>query len=174
MILHLHSGHHRKNDLQHCYEHKIPPDDMSTYVLSRNVANAITGNLTNWTTVLCWRDQMAKGRVAAIIAGPPFETWSAARTRPIEGMKHPPRPLRNHTMPWGLRYFSQEEYDQHMRLVSFTCWSVVGGSELVVVRVHASKFGPVGQPEWLRGMPGEFAVTSLLCMICDGHVSSFP
>ena len=55
---------------------------------------------------------MAKGRVAAILAGTLCETWSAARHRKVTNMKHPPRPLRSREQPWGLSYLSQQEYDQ--------------------------------------------------------------
>ena len=55
---------------------------------------------------------MAKGRAAAIIAGPPCETWSAVRYRAVPNVKKPPRPLRSREGPWGLPYLSQKEYNQ--------------------------------------------------------------
>ena len=70
------------------------------------------GDLTNWTTVDFWITQMRDGRVAALLAGPPCETWSAARTRPLPDVKHQPRPLRSRELPWGLHYLSTREYDQ--------------------------------------------------------------
>ena len=90
-MLHLYSGQRREGDLQYWYEHIASDTNNYILFLSIDIANnEVKGDLTKWTTTAFWIDQMHKGRVAAIIAGPPCETWSAARTIPIEGMKHPP------------------------------------------------------------------------------------
>ena len=113
MILHLYSGQRREGDLQHWMEQIAPPTLSQTYVLSIDIANdAVKGDLTNWTTVIFWIDQMKAGRVAALMAGPPCETWSAARTRPLPNVKRQPRPLRSRDLPWGLHYLTMREYDQ--------------------------------------------------------------
>ena len=113
VTLRLHSGQGRHEDFQRWYERFTDPDNITTHVLSIDIANnATTGDLTNWDTVAFWLNQMAKGWVAAILAGPPCETWSAVRFRKILNMKYPPRPLRSRTRPWGLSYLSQREYDQ--------------------------------------------------------------
>merc|ERR1712203_931147 len=63
VILHLYSGQRREGDFQYWYEHFTAPDDLSTYVLSIDIANnATTGDLTNWDTVNFWLNQMAKDR----------------------------------------------------------------------------------------------------------------
>ena len=78
-----------------------------------DIANdAVRGDLANWTAVIFWIDQMKAGRVAALMAGPPCETWSAARTRPLPNVKRQPRPLRSRDLPWGLHYLTMREYDQ--------------------------------------------------------------
>ena len=60
-MLHLYSGHRRDNDMQYWYEAMRVPDDMTTYALSVDVANAaVTGDLPNWTTSFFWLDQLAK------------------------------------------------------------------------------------------------------------------
>ena len=96
VILHLYSGQRREGDLQYWTEQVAPPTTAQTYVLSIDIANdAVKGDLTNWATVNFWVDQMRTGAVAAVMAGPPCETWSAARTRPLPNVKHQPRPLRS-------------------------------------------------------------------------------
>ena len=113
MLLHLYSGQRREGDLQYWTEHIAPPTDAQLYVLSIDIANdANKGDLTKWTTVNFWILQMRDGRVAALLAGPPCETWSAARTRPLPNVKRQPRPLRSRQQPWGLSYLSNREYDQ--------------------------------------------------------------
>ena len=73
VILHLYSGQRRHEDFQHWHEVFTSPDDTSTHVLSIDIANnSKTGDLTNWTTIAFWLNQMALGRVAAILAGPPW------------------------------------------------------------------------------------------------------
>eukprot|EP00959_Pyramimonas_sp_CCMP1952_P200856 4200929-Pyramimonas_sp.AAC.1 len=75
-------------------------------VLSVDVANRhVHGDLTVESTVRLWILLLRSGRVAAILAGPPCETWSAARHLPIPanapGGARPPRPLRSKDVLWG-------------------------------------------------------------------------
>ena len=113
MALHLYSGQRREGYLQYWIEKLSPPTLSQTYVLSTDIANgAVKGDLARWTTVSFWIAQMRDGRIAAPLAGPPSETWSAACTRPLPDVKHQPRPLRSRQQPWGLHYLSDREYDQ--------------------------------------------------------------
>ena len=81
-VFHLYSGQRPEGNLQYWMEHLSPPTTSQTYVLSIDIANdSVRGDRTKWTTVTFWITQMKDGRVAALIAGPPCETWSAARTR---------------------------------------------------------------------------------------------
>ena len=47
-----------------------------------------------------------------MLAGPPCETWSAAKCREIPTAKNPPRPLSSRETHWGLSCLSQRECDQ--------------------------------------------------------------
>ena len=53
---------------------------LPVFVLSLDVANDPNlGDLTNSRTVALWLDLLLRGFVVGILAGPPCETWSAAR-----------------------------------------------------------------------------------------------
>eukprot|EP00959_Pyramimonas_sp_CCMP1952_P440639 9225451-Pyramimonas_sp.AAC.1 len=86
-------------------------------VLSVDVANhPVHGDLTVESTVWLWISLLRSGRVAAMIAGPPCETWSAPRHLPIPanapGGARPPRPLRSKDALWGFGHVNARESAQ--------------------------------------------------------------
>ena len=56
---------------------------------------------------------MHSGRIAAVLGGPPCETWSRARhLPPNQCLGRPPRPLRSPASLWGLRHLRAREAQQ--------------------------------------------------------------
>ena len=157
VLLHLYSGQRREGDVQYWTEHLAPPTDAQIYVLSIDIANdANKGDLTKWTTVNFWILQMREGKVAALLAGPPCETWSAARTRPLQNVKRQPRPLRSRQQPWGLSYLSTREYDQldlgnQLLRVTILCLYVAYHTRVPAVMEHpaTAEDERMGASSWL-------------------------
>ncbi len=115
-ILHLFSGARRKGDFQDWAEQAAHRRGIDVVILSIDVVlNEVTGDLQNPHTVQQWKSLILQGKVGALLAGPPCETWSRARairtqccTRWLEpGATCPscrrvmPRPLRSPDAPWG-------------------------------------------------------------------------
>ena len=112
-MLHLFSGHRREGDLQHVLE------GLSTartfYVISIDIiCDPILGDLTRQDVRAVWLKATASGEVVAVIAGPPCETWSAARFFPTLPNRDaaPPRPLRSLEAPWGRDNLTGRERQQ--------------------------------------------------------------
>ena len=111
-ILHFFSGARRAGDLQEQFEKARVEYPMNVEVLSLDVANdALWGDLTRPGTVAFWLGAIRDGWVAGVWAGPPCETWSAARYLPVQA-RDPPRPLRSRDRPWGRRDLKRAEMQQ--------------------------------------------------------------
>ncbi len=113
LVLHLYSGRRRRGDGQHWIEALAP--DRNLFVLSVDVAlSKEHGDLSDSRTVARWRDLLSTGRVLAVIAGPPCESWSTARHVALtrSSFRPPPRPLRSLVEPWGMAGVSAKEQEQ--------------------------------------------------------------
>ena len=98
-ILHFFSGARREGDLQAMFESSRLAFPMAVDVLSLDVANdTLWGDPARPGTVAFWLGAIRDGWVAGIWAGPPCETWSAARYLEVE-VRDPPRPLRSQERP---------------------------------------------------------------------------
>eukprot|EP00434_Breviolum_minutum_P042327 symbB.v1.2.037671.t1/scaffold5629.1/size25172/1 len=97
-VLHLFSGHARRGDLAWWVE-KVTQHQPATIAFDV-VHHAEKGDLTNENTFNFLMALLRSGRVLAVQAGPPCETWSVARHQALEGGGRAPRPLRSR---WQLR-----------------------------------------------------------------------
>eukprot|EP00959_Pyramimonas_sp_CCMP1952_P035414 742039-Pyramimonas_sp.AAC.1 len=76
------------------------------------------GDLTRDEAIMLWTRLLRAGLVAAILGGPPCETWSIARFRPpmprADGSvtRHPPVPLRMRGQLLGLKSINMRERAQ--------------------------------------------------------------
>ena len=117
-FLHLFSGQRRPQDLQHWIEvlNTSTVHSKPVWVLSLDVANdRERGDLRKDSTVKFWMALMAQGVVVGVMAGPPCETWSTARSVALDPV--PPRrrigpkvrPVRSRALPWGVRGLTHRE-----------------------------------------------------------------
>ena len=124
-MLHLFSGRRREADIQYWIEELARQTGHSVICLSFDLAIDERCDLLD-SHAQSWLRQMIKaGRILALIAGPPCETWSRARGTPLqdESSSGQPRVLRSSQEPWGLVGMSQREHTQCLvgsRLLQFT------------------------------------------------------
>lgn len=87
VVLHLYSGRRRHGDLQHYLEKFWPAKGKGilTVVSVDLVCDEQWGDVTKQATREFWLQAIASRWVAAIISGPPCETWSIARSRQTPG-----------------------------------------------------------------------------------------
>ena len=110
-VLHLFSGRRRHNDVQAQLEYVTAFETYTVITLSLDLAvHEVYGDLSD-NTVLChWFLQCRRGLVVGFVAGPPCETWSAARHNMLEDASAPP--LRSEQHPWGLDSLELKHYIQ--------------------------------------------------------------
>ena len=133
-VLHFFSGRRRTNDLQQALEHLTIPNDAVLFVISLDVmVSADHGNLTDVGQQTAILKLIRLGMIAAIYAGPPCETWTLARFQPVEGCKHPPRPLRSKQEPWGFVHVSLREGQQLAVGNQLMCFALHSILELALV-----------------------------------------
>ena len=85
IVLHVFSGRRRRGDLQD-YMEQIAACHPETYlhVVSLDVVvDATYGDVCNVETRRFWLDGIRTGQVTALLAGPPCNTWSAARGKEL-------------------------------------------------------------------------------------------
>ena len=100
-VLHLFSGHARRGDLAWWVDKvtQHQPFGVATIAFDA-VHHAEKGDLTNENTFKFLLALLRSGRVLAVQAGPPCETWSVARHQALEGGGRAPRPLRSSSGAW--------------------------------------------------------------------------
>ena len=119
LVLHLFSGRRRVGDCVHwarqMSESLQHHHGVTMCMVSVDTAiHATQGDLDvgrNYSLIVSLAN---KGIFAAVISGPPCETWSAARNLPIDDARgfRGPRPLRDAEAPWGLAHRTQRELCQ--------------------------------------------------------------
>ena len=113
IVLHLFSGRRRHGDLQEFME-KIAADqqDEMLFVVSIDiVVDSRFGDVRNSYTRQFWLSAIRAGYVLALLAGPPCNTWSAARAHQLLGdrRRHAPRVVRPADEMWGASSLSLRE-----------------------------------------------------------------
>eukprot|EP00438_Fugacium_kawagutii_P013224 Skav201210 [mRNA] locus=scaffold651:124252:125484:+ [translate_table: standard] len=116
VYVHLYSGRRRFGDVHQWLEERVGCARGSTVILSLDTA--VDPKLNIWCPTLWgFLCEVAKqGRLAALLLGPPCETWSAARHRVLQdqwgNLLRGPRPLRGRLRPWGLPHCGLSELRQ--------------------------------------------------------------
>ena len=106
-IAHLFCGHRRAGDLQ-SFLHDMPPlEGITLHILSVDIIFGENANLLSPEKRSVWISAFVQCMIIALFAGPPCETYSAARHHLIAGRKV--RPVRSSTHPWGLCSMSIRE-----------------------------------------------------------------
>ena len=113
-IFHLFSGRRRVGDchwwLEHIGHHLWP--GVTIRMLSLDTAvHPELGNLANGENYDYVRRFAQGGLIAGVLAGPPCETWSAARHIQLDDGAGP-RPLRSAALPWSLPECTGQELKQ--------------------------------------------------------------
>lgn len=76
------------------------------------VVDGTMGNVMLPSTRMFWFNSVRSGQVLAYLAGPPCETWSAARHQQLGDVRRAPRPIRSATELWGFTSVSLREARQ--------------------------------------------------------------
>ena len=152
-VVHLFSGAKRKWDLHECINRQVPPDGCSFMPISLDVVlDSIRGNLMARSNQDFWLLHAKRGRLYAIVAGPPCETWSVARWRHYEDGTGP-RPLRTQQEVWGLGIMKLREMRQiitgncllHFALLMAAA-QMVAGNLAFIEHPSEGERKPQGQP----------------------------
>ena len=150
LVVHLFSGQRRPGDVQDHLERCIALSSRPVVVLSLDIVNnKVQGDLADGKIVNFWIQEVLRRRVLATIGGPPCESWSAARLKPLSDTRHGPPPLRHADTPWGMHGLSEKLYRQLrvanalMRtMITFLHASYASGN--IAVMEHPQ------YPEWYR------------------------
>ena len=79
-------------------------------VVSLDIAiDAMRGNVLSHRMKGRLIDWAITGRMVGLIAGPPCETWTAARFFELVGVRDPPKPIRSADVPSGLPDVTNKE-----------------------------------------------------------------
>ena len=111
VVLHVFSGRRRRGDLQDYMEQIAArhPETLLSVVSLDIVVDATYGDVCKVETRKFWLDGIRAGFVTALLAGPPCNTWSAARgkelqpneNQPSSGHWKGPRVVRPSNEAWG-------------------------------------------------------------------------
>ena len=178
LVLHLFSGQRRDHDLQAEFEHQLFQTGVcvsSVFVLSLDiVVHLQLGDLTNPQAIAAWQDLILLGMVIFVMAGPPCETWSAARflKRHDDG-EHGPRPLRNQSQLWGLTCLRKAEASSIaignalLRATIRMFFAALCSPTTAVIMEHPRR------PEWMPLAPSSWLLPELKYLAalpnCEAH-----
>ena len=140
LIAHLFSGRRRDSDFHAQLATWAATQGVEVTILSLDTAVSVHyGNLQQKS--ISWQrlSQLYRsGQIAATLAGPPCETWSAARNNPLDPAQPDkgPRPLRSCSRPWGLEGLKHAELRQCQQgsefaiqtMFAIACHLIFGGS----------------------------------------------
>ena len=107
VILHLFSGIRRHGDLQQHLERADFIDGIQVLVISLDIAISKHGNILDDEVIEWWKAQIRAGYCFGGLAGPPCETWSAARL-----LDEGPPALRSPEWPWGMPQVTAKFHEQ--------------------------------------------------------------
>ena len=109
-VLHIFSGRRRYGDLQAWLEKTSWPPGTIVHIISLDIVFGENGDLLNSKARARWIALFKDALILAFYAGPPCETWSAAREVALTDSKV--RPVRSALLPWGLDSMSIRETKQ--------------------------------------------------------------
>ena len=119
IFAHLFSGHRRFADVQDCIEKK------GYVMISVDIIfNVTLGDLNRPDTFALFKRALEENVLQGIVAGPPCETWSRARGKPLSDGTSGPRVVRTNARPYGRVDLTRKEDEQ-----------VTFGSRLLAVAV---------------------------------------
>ena len=105
IFLHVYSGRRRRGDLQEFLErYYVPRDGEVLHVVSIDIiVDELYGDVRSKGTKTFWLDGIKQGFVTAMLAGPPCNTFSAARANKVQGHAGHggPRVVRDREHAWG-------------------------------------------------------------------------
>eukprot|EP00438_Fugacium_kawagutii_P000288 Skav210752 [mRNA] locus=scaffold1498:120794:126919:+ [translate_table: standard] len=105
IVLHLFSGRRRAGDLQHWLERmSASHPEYDLIVVSLDIiCDSQWGDVSSPSVCEYWYTSIRSGYVSGMVAGPPCETWSVARSRALaDDPRHRgPRPVRDAYSLWG-------------------------------------------------------------------------
>eukprot|EP00438_Fugacium_kawagutii_P012495 Skav200177 [mRNA] locus=scaffold1159:307631:311396:- [translate_table: standard] len=115
LVVHLFSGRRRQGDFQHFAE--IMLKDVPGYmIISLDTAVSARMNIFEEATWSFLWAAAREGHIAALLMGPPCESWSEVRFMQLltsnGQLRRGPRPLRSFDRLWGLPLLSLREYAQ--------------------------------------------------------------
>ena len=114
LLLHLFSGHRRDGDLSSFLCDMPAPSGTTLLPLALDIIfDPVRCDLSRLSTQRKWLDYAKVGAIVGFIAGPPCETWSAARAAGGRAGSHHgdggPRQIRSWNDPFGLPALSPDE-----------------------------------------------------------------
>ena len=165
LVLHLFSGQRREHDFQAEFERFLQCSNFKSNVcvLSLDIVlHPQLGDLTNPQAISLWQDLIALGIVIFVLAGPPCETWSAARylALPDDGPQGP-RPLRSQTQLWGLPILKRAEAQSVsvgnalLRATIRMFYAALTSPATAVIMEHPMR------PSWMPTAPSSWLVPEL-------------
>ena len=166
LCLHLFSGQRRDFDLQAEFEQQLFQRGLwvtNVFMLSLDIVlHPQLGDLTNPQAIALWQDLIMLGVVIFVMAGPPCETWSAARFLALdEDGAHGPRPLRTQQQLWGLTCLRKAEANSIaignalLRATIRMFFAAMCNSKCAVVMEHPRR------PSWLPKAPSSWMIPEL-------------
>ena len=177
LVLHLFSGQRRDNDLQAEFEAEHVRSGLylgNVIVLSLDIVlHPQLGDLTNPQAIALWQDLIVLGVVVFVMAGPPCETWSAARFLQLESDgSHGPRPLRTTQQLWGLTCLRKSEANSVaignalLRAVIRMFYAALCNPTVAVVMEHPRL------PHWIPNAPSSWLLPELQCIASGPNARS--
>jgi len=117
VVLHAYSGRRRPGDVQF-YLEKFQSQFDEPYILHIVSMDIVIdeefGDARNPSTRRYWLEAIKERYVVALLAGPPCETWTAAREHCLTEERRGPRPVRSATELWGFACLRLKELQQVM------------------------------------------------------------
>ena len=113
LAVHFFSGTRREGDFQQWVSHIVAPAGLLITAISVDIIfDGKLGDLTNKDTQQRWISLALQGALAAVLLGPPCNTWSVSRWRSAYGLDSGPRPVRLLTCFFGMGSLSLREIRQ--------------------------------------------------------------
>ena len=113
LAVHFFSGTRRDGDFQHWVSRIVTPEGLLITAISVDIIfDSQLGDLTNKDTQNRWISLALQGALAAVLMGPPCNTWSVSRWRSAYGLDEGPRPIRLQSCFFGLDSLSLREMRQ--------------------------------------------------------------